>query len=441
MTVAEPFAVPFHLAGNYRPVAEERTAFELPVSGELPAELHGTFVRNGPNPVSPSPHWFLGDGMVHGVRLGDGRATWYRNRWVRTASFTDDLPFMDERGRRNLAASLANTSVVRHAGRILALVETSLPYRLTEELETVGPWDFGGRLSTAMTAHPKVCPTTGEMHFFGYDYTPPFVTYHVVDAAGRLTTSRALDMPGATMMHDFNLTERFVVFMDLPIVFDLGLAMGGSPLPYRYDVSYGARLAVLRRDDPHGQVRWFEVDPCYVFHALNAHDDGEVITIDVSRLDSPAVDRSGNLDAVLWRWTIDLATATVTERQLDDRPGDLPRVDDRLTGMPATTGWTTSMPEPSDSAGSGAITVYDLVGEASRTHQFQDGRVPGEATFAPADDRPGGPGWLLSFVYDPGRAASDVVVLDPDRPEDEPVATIRLPARVPYGFHGTWLAT
>jgi len=443
MTVAEPFSVPFHLAGNYRPVTEERTAFDLPVSGKLPTELYGTFLRNGPNPLDPSPHWFLGEGMVHGVRLEDGGATWSRNRWVRTASFTDGLAFLDEHGQRNLVSSKANTSVIRHAGRILALVETSLPYELTDELETLGPWDFGGRLATAMTAHPKVCPTTGEMHFFGYDYAPPYATYHVVDATGRLATSRALEMPGPTMMHDFNLTERFVVFMDLPIVFDLSLAMGGSPLPYRYDVSYGARLAVLRRDDPHGALRWFGIEPCYVFHALNAHDDGEhddgEITIDVARLDAPSIDRTGNLDAVLWRWSVDLASGTVTERQLDDRPGDLPRVDDRLTGLPAERGWITSMPDPSDSTGSGALTVYDLAGGTSGTHHFRDGRVPGEAAFAPADDRPGGRGWLLSYVYDPARDASDLVVLDPDHPQDEPVATVQLPVRVPYGFHGSWL--
>ena len=439
MTTIDASTAPFHLAGNYRPVAEERTVFDLPVRGEVPAELCGSFLRNGPNPITPSDHWFLGEGMVHGLRLEDGRARSYRNRWVRTASFTGGVAFMDVHGRRNFAASKANTHVIRHAGRILALVETSFPYELTDELATVGPCDFEGRLTTAMTAHPKMCLPTGELHFFGYGHIPPYLTYYVVDAAGALVTSRAVDVPGATMMHDFNLTEHFVVFMDLPIVFDLQLAMAGDRLPYRFDDSYGARLGVLRRDDPHGEVRWFEIDPCYVFHALNAHDAGEVVTIDVVRIASPSRERSGNLDGVLWRWTIDLAAGTVTERQLDDRPGGLPRIDDRLTGYDAARGWITSMPDPSDREGSGAITVYDLVGGTSTTHDFKGGRVPGEAVFAPVDDRPGGRGWLLTYVYDPKRDASDVVVIDPDHPEDEPVAVIHLPTRVPYGFHGSWL--
>lgn len=440
MATTDVPAVPFHLTGNYGPVTDEVTSFDLPVTGELPRELRGSFLRNGPNPTSAAAHWFLGEGMVHGVHLDGGQARWYRNRWVRTASFTGDATFMNRAGTRDFEASKANTHVVRHAGRILALVETSFPYEVTDDLETVGPHDFDGRLTTAMTAHPKVCPTTGEMHFFGYAYAPPFLTYHVADAAGRLVTSRDVDVPGATMMHDFNLTERFVVFMDLPIVFDLQLAMEGSPLPYRFDVSYGARLGVLRRDDPHGHVRWFEIEPCYVFHALNAHDDGGVVTIDVVRYPTVSIERTGIQDGVLWRWTIDLNRGTVTERQLDDRPGELPRIDDRLTGLPAARGWVTTMPEPSDLTASGAVTVHDLVRATSKTHHFEGGKVPGEAVFAPADESAGGPGWLLTYVYDPARDASDLVVLDADRPGDEPTATVHLPVRVPYGFHGSWLS-
>jgi len=437
-TTTETYGPAFHLAGNYLPVTEERTDIDLPVTGELPPELCGSFLRNGPNPLTPSPHWFFGAGMIHAVGLGGGQAQWYRNRWVRTASFTGDARYRDAEGRRNFTASNANTHVIRHAGKILALVEGSFPYEVTGELDTVGAWDFDGRLTSAMTAHPKMCSTTGEMHFFGYDQRPPYLTYHVADADGRLVTSRPVEVPGSTMMHDCNLTERFVVFMDLPVVFDLPTATAGTGFPYRYDVSYGARLGVLRRDDPRGAVRWFEIEPCYVFHALNAYDDGDVITIDVARIAAPSVDEPG--DALLWRWAIDLRSGTVTEAQLDDRPGEFPRVDDRLTGKAARHGWVTTMPDPSDHQASGAITVYDLVCRTSARHQFTGGRVPSEAAFAPADDVPGGPGWLLAYVYDPWRDASDLVVLDAGRPEDEPVAVVELPVRVPYGFHGSWLA-
>jgi carotenoid cleavage dioxygenase-like enzyme len=436
---------PPHLAGNYAPVSEELTAHDLPVTGRLPDELTGWYLRNGPNPHdAASGHWFFGDGMIHGVRLDGGRATSYRNRWVRTKTFTDDVPLRDEQGTRDLTAGVANTHVVRHAGRTLALVESSFPHELhlsgggaplppgVCDLDTAGPYDFGGKLTTAMTAHPKTCPATGEMHFFGYDVRPPYLTYHRADAAGDLVLSRPVDVPGPTMMHDFNLTAAHVVFMDLPVVFDLELAKGGS-MPYRWDDGYGARLGVLRREDPYGTVRWFDVDPCYVFHPLNAHDDGDRIVVHVMRYPELWRRDTPQRHATLWRWTLDLTTGTVREEQIDDRPGEFPRVDDRLVGLDARFGHMT------DTDG-GALLRYDLrTGDVIR-HDFGGGRFPAEASFAPADDEPGSAGWLLTYVYDQATDRSDLVVLDAGDLAAAPVATVHLPARVPYGFHGNWLA-
>ncbi len=152
------------------------TTFDLPVEGAITRELNGWYLKNGPNPRNETPHWFTGDGMIHGVRLENGRAAWYRNRWVRTESFDEPLllynsfdePLLlyNDDGTRNLHASVANTNVVNHAGKTLALVESSLPYQITNELETLGVYDFGGKLADSMTAHPKICPRTGELHFF-----------------------------------------------------------------------------------------------------------------------------------------------------------------------------------------------------------------------------------------------------------------------------------
>ncbi|MYS82135.1 carotenoid oxygenase family protein [Embleya scabrispora] len=423
---------PFHLTGNHAPVTEERIETTLRVSGELPAELTGSYLRNGPNPRTPSGHWFLGDGMVHGVRLTAGRAAWYRNRYVRTNNFDTHAPLRRVDGTRELTNGVANTHVVRHAGRTFALVESSYPYELTASLDTIGPYDFAGRLRTAMTAHPKTCPTTGELHFFGYGSpVPPYVTYHRADAAGELVVSRDLDVPGHTMMHDFNLTAGHVVFMDLPVVFDLDRARAGT-MPYAWDEGYGARVGVLRRDDPHGAVRWFDVDPCYVFHTLNAHDEGaDRIVLYVMR--RTHLYRTGEPDgaATLWRWTIDLTAGTVREEQLDDRASEFPRVDDRFAGLPARHGFTVT---------EHAVLRYDLTDGTALAHDFGAGRTPGEATFVPADERPGGPGWLLTYVYDAASDTSDLVVLDADDLAADPVATVHLPCRVPFGFHGNWLA-
>ncbi|UKY51509.1 carotenoid oxygenase family protein [Streptomyces inhibens] len=437
-TASESTAPAPHMAGNFAPVTEELTAYDLPVTGVIPPELSGWFLRNGPNPRdADSPHWFFGDGMVHGLRLEGGRAVSYRNRWVRTSTFTDGVRPVDAQGRRNLAAGVANTHIVRHAGRTLALVETSFPYEVDcrpgHELETIGAHDFGGRLTTAMTAHPKTCPTTGELHFFGYGGpTPPYLTYHRADATGELVISRPIDVPGLTMMHDFHLTAGHVIFMDLPVVFD----RSRRGMPYSWAPEYGARLGVLRRDDPYGEVRWFSIDPCYVFHSLNAHDDGDQrIVLYVSRY----ADYGGMSPSHLWRWTIDLASGTVAEEQLDDQFCEFPRVDDRLAGQPARFGHAMTGELPGTGPIPGALLRYDLQTGAVVRHDFGPGRTPGEAVFAPADDRPGGPGWLITYVYDATTDTSDLVVLDAEDISADPVATVHLPQRVPYGFHGNWL--
>ncbi|MEU8993493.1 carotenoid oxygenase family protein [Streptomyces caniferus] len=427
-----------HMAGNFAPVKDELTAYDLPVTGTIPPELSGWFLRNGPNPRdAATPHWFFGDGMVHGLRLEGGRAVSYRNRWVRTSTFTGGERTADAQGRRNLAAGVANTHIVRHGGRTLALVESSFPYEIDcrpgHELETIGAHDFGGRLTTAMTAHPKTCPTTGELHFFGYGGpTPPYLTYHRADVSGELVISRPIDVPGHTMMHDFHLTAGHVVFMDLPVVFD----RSHPGMPFQWNPEYGARLGVLRRDDPYGEVRWLPIDPCYVFHALNAHDEGDQrIVLHVSRY----ADFGGMTPAHLWRWTLDLTTGTVTEEQLDDRFCEFPRVDDRLAGLPARFGHATTGELPGTGPIPGALLRYDLQTGAVVRHDFGPGRTPGEAVFAPADDRPGGPGWLITYVYDASTDTSDLVVLDAEDISADPVATVHLPQRVPYGFHGNWL--
>ncbi|MDT5323638.1 MAG: hypothetical protein QOF25_790 [Mycobacterium sp.] len=427
----------FFQVGNYAPVADELTEHDLPVEGAIPPELDGWYLRNGPNPRQATAHWFTGDGMIHGVRIEDGQAKWYRNRWVRTDSFVEDFPLYGADGTRNLRASVANTHVVNHAGKTLALVESSLPYEISNDLETIGAYDFGGKLVDSMTAHPKICPTTGELHFFGYgNVFEPHVTYHRADANGDLVINRPLDVKALTMMHDFALTAQHVIFMDLPIVFNLDVAFKGEgDMPYRWDDNYGARLGVLRRDDPFGEVRWFEIDPCYVFHVANAHDsaDGSSIVLQAVRYPELWRDNGGfDAEGVLWSWTIDLRAGTVSERQLDDRAVEFPRIDDRLAGLPA---------RYSVSVGDHGWVRHDLPTGEAVEHDLGTGG-PGEAVFVPsgsgtADESNG---FYLGYVYDPTRDGSDLVILDASDFSGKPVARIKLPTRVPYGFHGNWIS-
>jgi len=444
-------ALPFHMTGNYAPVLDEVEAVDLPVEGALPPELCGRYVRNGANPKhGPTAHWFAGDGMLHGIRLRDGRAEWYRNRWVRTRAL-EGAPRLDPTtGTMDLTVGLANTHVVRHAGRILALEEGSFPNEVTGELDTLGPYDFGGLLRTPCTAHPHVCAETGEMHFFGYQLiAPPFVTYHVADADGNLVHSQPIDVPGPTMVHDFAISRNYAIFLDMPVVFDLDAALRGD-MPFGWDEGYGARVGLLHRERArHGeQPRWFDVDPCYVFHVVNAWDEpgvhGDVVHLDAGRHESMWRGGTDRFEpSYLHRWRFDLGAGVVHEAQLDDVDHAFPRIDDRRTGLRNRFAWAVAPRDPS-ARGADAASVlvkYDLATGARTHHDAGPSAAVGEPVFVPAADASGeDEGWLLTYVHDDATGRSSFVVLDARDLAAAPVATVALPQRVPRGFHGSWFA-
>jgi carotenoid cleavage dioxygenase-like enzyme len=436
---------PVHLRGNGRPIAEERTITELKVSGSIPPELDGRYVRNGANPkTGMSAHPFFGDGMLHGVRLRDGRAEWYRNRYVRTP-FIDNpsVDILDPAVAMDMKASKANTHVIGHAGKILALEEGHFPYVVDGNLDTVGPTDFAGVLKGSFTAHPKICPLTGEMLAFGYSPFPPYLRYLRVAADGRLVQTENITVGGPTMMHDFNVTRNHVIFMDLPAVFDMQLAMSGG-MPIRWDDGYPARLGVMPRNGTDADVRWFEINPCYVFHPMNAYEDGDTIVLDVARFSY--IWRESAMDTplpYLWRWTIDMRTGKVREEQIDDRPGEFPRVADSVVGLKHrfgyVMGWSEN-PFTDDPANvCGAILKYDRERGIRTQIELGRGRMPGEPVFAPAaNPRSEDDGYLMTFVYDAATDDSRLVIMDAKTMDPEPVASVALP-RVPSGFHGSWI--
>lgn len=433
---------PWYLKGNYAPVADEITAVDLPVTGTIPPAIAGRYLRNGSNPKSGSAgHWFFGDGMIHGVRLEGGRAHWYKNRYVRTTKYERDLDSMDPDAMFDPTASAANTHVLAHAGRIWALEEGHFPYELSPDLDTLGCEDFGGRLSTAFTAHPKLCAETGELHFFGYSPLPPFLTYHVLDASGQLVHSAPITVPKGTMMHDFMITRDHAIFMDLPVVFDLDNMASGAPI--KWDDDYGARIGILPRGGTDADVTWFEVDPCYVFHPFNAFVDGDKVVCDVGRHESMWRNSMEDFDpSFLHRWTFDLATGSVTETPLDDVAHAFPRVDERLVGLRHRYGWAAA---PRSGTGGdlgepGVLLKYDLETGGCERQDFGPQGYPGEFVFVPASPDSGeDEGWAMGFVYDRSTDSTDLVILDATAIGSEPVARVHLPRRVPFGFHGSWV--
>ncbi|GAA4932636.1 carotenoid cleavage dioxygenase [Actinomycetospora succinea] len=439
------------LGGRFTPVPDEIDAVDLPVEGTLPPELTGRYVRNGPNPLpgEESTHLFTGHGMLHGVRLRDGRAEWYRNRWVRTGAL-EGRPFLSEAGV-DLTAVPANTHVIEHGGRLFALVENGLPYEVDGELATVGPCDFGGRLTTAMTAHPKTDPVSGDLHFFGYSPFPPYLTYHRLSAAGQDLVSREVAVAGPTMMHDFAITAEHVVWLDLPLTFQWERMATG--MPFGWDDAYGARLGVMRQDAPACAVTWFDVDPCYVFHVGGActDADGRVVVdgaryapADVALMwgtpvpGDPAALAAATGTARMHRWTLDPRDGSVAETALEDRGVEFPTIDESLVGRPSR--WRYAIADRGvRGERAGAVVKVDADGTLA-AHELGPDVVAGEAVFVPSADagRAEDDGWLITITTTRDGAASQLLVLDATEVAGAPVAAVTLPRGVPSGFHGSW---
>ena len=448
------------LDGAFAPVSEEITAFDLPVTGRLPAELNGRYLRNGPNPLGlddPGYHWFLGPGMVHGVRLRDGRAEWYRNRWVRSQRLAESMGETWPAGPVHEGMDFAaNTHIIRHAGRTLATVEAGpLPYELSGELETLGPCDFGGTLPGGFAAHTKPDHRTGELHAIAYYWAWDHVQHIVIDSSGRVSQTTDIPVADGPMMHDFALTEKYVILFDLPVTFSLDLVSAGREMPYAWNPAHQARVGLLRRDDSgSGRVQWIDVDPCWIFHTLNAYDDGDRVVVDLVRYKG-SYDVSvfaGRGPVTLDRWTVDPAAGKVVQARIDDRHQEFPRVDDRMTGRRHRYGYSAVIGEtnratiqPSgdfaDEAFANAVLKHDFEAATVQAHEFGPDATAGEAVFAPAS--PGAAeddGYVMAFVHDPGRGAADLVILAAQDFGGEPVARVHLPARIPLGFHGSWIA-
>lgn len=490
-----------YLEGFLAPVGAEVTATDLEVTGHIPEHLDGRYLRNGPNPAAEldpaTYHWFTGDGMVHGIALRDGHACWYRNRWVRSpavcATLGEPAP-----GRVDPRAGMlglgANTNVLSHAGRTLALVEGGVAnYELTDELDTVGTCDFDGTLAGGYTAHPHRDPRTGELHAVSYSFARGrSVQYSVIDTNGRARRTVDISVSGSPMMHDFSLTDKYVVIYDLPVTFDpvqvmptdvprwmrlptrlvveslIGRVRIPSPiaamlgrdkrravgLPYAWNPDYPARIGVMPREGGNKDVRWFDIEPCYVYHPLNAYTEmrngAEILVLDVvsySRMFDRDRRGPGDTLPVLDRWTINLTTGAVSTERRDDRSQEFPRINENLTGARHRFGYTVGIGGGFQAAGgskaSSALYKHDYATGSSEVAPLDPDLLIGEMSFVPNPSRGDAGaedgGVLMGYGYHRGRDEGQLLLLDAQTLES--MATVHLPQRVPMGFHGNWSPT
>ncbi len=434
-----------YLSGTMAPVADEITAYDLPVTGALPAELEGRWLRNGPNPLSEVDagihHWFLGDGMVHGVRLRDGRAEWYRNRWVRGSRVADALgsppPAGSSFGDRDLGP---NTAVGGFAGRTWAMVEAgTTPMALTYELDTIGYDDFSGTLPAGFTAHPKFDRATGELHGVCYAYPqhPDRVQHVVVGPEGRVTSMTDVPVDDMPMVHDMSLTSTSVLVYDLPVCLNREMAIGGNPFPFSWKADHPARVGVLSRAN--GEIVWCEAPQAYVFHPVNAYDvDDGTVVVDVCRYDSMFdTDRLGPIgdsQPRLARWVVDPGSCRVTETMLTEGAHEFPTHDPRVGTVRHRFAYTAS------GLGLGPTSRVEVDTGEVVTHDHGSDRFGAEPLVVPKDgSTEEGDAWILVCVNDRAGGPAELVVLDGVDLAGPPVARVHLPRRVPDGFHGAWV--
>ncbi|KAL7122585.1 hypothetical protein ACP275_01G053600 [Erythranthe tilingii] len=453
MSRLPPYIDPNHsLSGNFSPVDELPPTACKVVVGSLPPCLDGAYIQNGPNPqfTPTGPHHIAdGDGMLHSVRISGGKAT-FCSRFLN--------PFINGVGR-------ANTSLFLFAGNLLALIEYDLPYALkfTEDgdIVTVGRHDFfhsGGitNLFLNMTAHPKIDAETGEAFAYRYFVVPPFLTYFRIDPDGK----KQADVPIfsvkglASYMHDFAVTKNFAVFNDTQILLDpLALVRGKNVL--KADPDKVSRIGIIPRYAVHErEMCWIDVHGLNMMHAVNAweEDDGGTIVIVVANILS-VVEAVNNMDSMrlsLEKITIDAREKKVVmRRSISDTSLDFGTINPRYAGKKSRYIYAAVMEAVPKMVGLVKVDLSLLAAEeysgdctvASRT--YGQGCYGSEPIFVAREpDNPAAEeddGYLLTYIYNENNDESHFLVMDAKSPDLETVAAVKLPRRVPHGFHSIFV--
>ncbi len=433
---------------NFGPAAavlDEVDLVDLPVIGAIPKELAGVLVRNGPNPLrgrfkgNDVMDWWPKDAMLHAITLHGGRATSYRNRWARTKRWAD---VYQPDASLTLLDTNPNVNVIIHAGEILALAEGGAPLAITAELETLGASRYHPGSVNGMTAHPKIDTQTGEMMSFRADWTKPFLRYCVTDPNGTPSIDIDIEMSSPSVMHDMAITATHSIFLDLNVGYDFSMLSRGYRMPLCWRDDHKARLGVIPRHG--GELRWFEIAPCYIQHVVNAYDaDAATVVLDAIRYPTyfRLTDQGSTFEAlplgVPWRYVIDLDRGTVTEHQIADVCIELPRINERRTGHAYRYFYAAEQPTNTEFRG---VVRYDLESGLIQRYRVPEGDQNSEPVFvARPNSSVEDDGWLLVCVYRQSTDTSDLVILDGKNIEAPPVATAKLPRRIPAGFHGAWL--
>ena len=432
-------------AGILAPVADEVDIIAPIVKGQVPEELNGTLVRNGPNPFSGRfdgsdvLSWWSEATMLHGLSFRNGCVERYRNRWVRTRRWAE---YWSSGDPQSLIDTNPNVNVIKHGGEILALAETEAPLAITSELATLGPSRYHPSFIQGGTGHPKIDPLSGELIWFRTNWNQSWLRYGVTNADGAEQISMDIDVSAPAMMHDIAITETHSILLDLNVAYDFSLLSQGYRIPLRWHDDRPARLGIIPRHG--GQIKWLDIESCFIQHIVNAYNaaDGTIVLNAVRypwylRLDPNTRCFQQNPLAVLWRYFIDTKAGKILEQQLDDTAVELPRINETHSGRNNRYVYAVEQPTATEMRG---IIRYDLDDGSTQRYPISKGNQNSEPVFVPRPQaKSEDDGWLRVCVYQHTTDCSDVIILDARDITSEPLAIISLPRRIPAGFHGAWL--
>ena len=462
-----------YLEGVWTPVHDEVVADDLEVIGEIPKDLNGVYLRNGPNPkYQPRGryHVFDGDGMLHGIEFRKGKVT-YRNRWVRTAGLGMEdqagraiWPGLIDRPDRSLEVAwgsdhflkdVSNTDVVIHNGQALStFYQCGEGYLLDPRtLQSRGRLDLKSMGIRSLSAHSWVDDNTGELLFFDYSTQQPYMSYGVISPTGELKHHVPVELPGARLPHTLAFTENYTILMDLPLFWDPEL-MKNDIHKVTFFPELPSRFGVIPRYGAADSIRWFEAEPCYIYHISNAWEDGDEIIMDGCRMQTPepppipddasASDISrllawGRLDARLHRWRFDLTTGETREEWRDDRYSEFPMANGRYWGRKTRYAYHMEISQTNVTLQMTGLIKYELDTGNAEVHNFKPGCYGSETPFAPRDGATDeDDGYLVTFVTDAADRSSELQIFDAQQVAAGPVGRVKLPVRVPPGFHACW---
>ncbi len=465
--------------GYAAPVRLECDVYDCEVIGRIPESLEGTFYRNSADPQYPprlgTDIFLNGDGMIHMVRIANGHAD-LKTRYVRTDKWKAERlarrslfgayrnPFTDDPSVAGVDRGTGNTSVWWNTGRLFALKEDSRPIRVhPDTLETLGSHDFAGRLdSKTFTAHPKIDPRTGEVVAYGYNtqgVASPTIELFFITPDGALARTERFDAPYASMVHDFMLSEHYVVFTICPMICDWERVKAGKPF-FHWDGRLPTKVAVIPRT-PGGvnNIRWFTAPAaCMETHTFNAWEEGDKLHLEhfvtgtgwLSQFPDINDPHAREQPPFAYRWTIDLASSadTFSSEKLFPQVGEMPMIDLRFLTRRTEHFWFgTSNTELGPMLEMGpkgppftCLGHWNAKTDKLNFYYAGPHSAPEEPVFVPRSANCAqGDGWLLSVVGRRAENRTDLVILDALNLSAGPVATIRFPARLHEGFHGIWV--